>query len=134
MAQSRNWIIGISTVVALSLGGVAWATIDNMKSYKAAYPGKDPKAYSCKVCHNAAIGKKGDLNAYGEALQKSKAPADAKKLTVDDYRAIESEDADGDGASNLAEITAGTNPSDPASVPEGAQAPAAAAGGPDKTP
>ena len=134
MAQSRNWIIGISAVVALSLSGVAWATIDNAKSYKAAYPGKDSKAYSCKVCHNAAIGKKGDLNLYGQALQKHKASTDAKKLTVEDYRAIKAEDADADGASNKAEIDAGTNPGDPASVPAGTKAPAAATGAAGKTP
>ena len=51
-------------------------------------------------------------------------PADAKKLTVDDYRAIEADDADADGASNKAEMDAGTNPSDAASVPAGTKAPA----------
>ena len=108
-------IIGVSLCV-LMLGRPAWATIDNLKSYKAAYPGKEPKAYSCKVCHEGAIGKKDNLNAYGLALQKYKAAA-AKKLTEEDYRAVEKEDADKDGVSNLDEINAGTAPGDPSSTP-----------------
>ena len=134
MSIRRLGRLGLCAVVTLACGGVAWATIDNAKSYKAAYPGKDPKAYSCKTCHNAAIGKKGDLNLYGQALRKHKASVDAKKLTVEDYRAIEAEDADADGASNKAEIDAGTNPGDPASVPAGTKAPAAATGAAGKTP
>jgi predicted CXXCH cytochrome family protein len=70
------------------------ATIDDLKSYKQAYPGQDAKAYSCKVCHEGAVGKKGDLNAYGLALQKLKAPGDAKKLTEEDYRALEQQEAE----------------------------------------
>lgn len=110
-------------VVTLAAGGIvaggtlAWATIDNVKSYKEAYPGKEPKAYSCKACHEGAIGKKGDLNAYGLALQASKAEQGAKKLTVEDYRAFEAGDADKDGATNLQELDAGTDLNDPASVP-----------------
>jgi len=107
----------VSAFLALLGGEPAWATIENLKSFKQAYPGKDPKTYSCKICHNAALGKKGDLNAYGIALQKSKAPADAKELTKQDIRAIEKTDADKDGVSNLDEINAGTAPGDPASVP-----------------
>ena len=103
--------------------GPAWATIDNQKSFKAAYPGKDAKAYSCKVCHIGAIGKKGDLNAYGLALQTLKAAEGAKKLTEEDYRAIEGDDADEDGAANLQEWEAGTDLSDPKSVPPGTEQP-----------
>lgn len=119
MRLSWAVVLTISGVVVLGLGSEAWATIDNLKSFKQTYPGKEPKAYSCKVCHLGAIGKKGDLNAYGLALQKLKAPADAKKLTEKDFKAIEKVDADKDGASNLDEITAGTFPGDPVSVPAG---------------
>lgn len=111
--------VTVHLIVCLGVAAPAWATIDNFKSFKEAYPGKEPKAYSCKVCHQGAIGKKGDLNAYGISLQKLKAPADAKKLMVDDYRAIEAEDADADSATNLQEFEAGTDISDPASIPEG---------------
>ncbi len=71
----------------LSMAVPAWATMDNLKAFKQAYPGKDPTAYSCKACHQSAIGHKDDLNAYGSALKKQKAPASAKKLTVDDLQA-----------------------------------------------
>ena len=58
---------------------------------------------------------------YGLALQKLKAPADAKKLTEKDLRAVEKGDADADGVSNLDEITAGTALGDPVSFPAGAK-------------
>jgi len=116
---SRQGVVGgLTLAVTLILGPPCWATIDSLKSFKAAYPGKDAKAYSCKVCHQGVVGKKGDLNAYGQALQKLKAPATAKALTVEDYRAVEKDDADGDGASNLQEWEAGAKWADPASVPE----------------
>ncbi|MBI3996995.1 MAG: hypothetical protein HY352_04980 [Candidatus Omnitrophica bacterium] len=118
--------IGVGLAGIVWLATPAWATIDNFKSYKAAYPGKDAKAYSCKVCHQHPVGRAGDLNAYGKALQQSKAQIGAKKLTVEDYRASEKGDADSDGASNVEEINAGTSPSDPASVPKGIHTPHAA--------
>ena len=121
MPLRRRVLIGLVVqVVAVVAAAPAWATIENLKSYKQAYPGKEPKTYSCKVCHLGALGKKDELNAYGLALQKLKTPpVNAKKLTEEDFRAIENEDADEDGASNLDEINAGTAPGDPASVPAG---------------
>ena len=114
MQNVRHAFIGMSVLaMALTLSGPAWATMDNLKSLKEAYPGKTA---ACKECHLGAIGKTGDLNAYGLALQKAKADG-AKKLTPADYKAIETQDADQDGASNLDEINAGTNPGDPASTP-----------------
>ena len=104
----------LSSFLCFMLAGArpAGATMDNLKSFKEAYPGK---AAGCKACHGGAIGRKGDLNAYGQALQKSKAPGDAKKLTKQDYQAVEKTDADADGVSNLDEINKGTGPGDPAS-------------------
>ncbi|HEX9780537.1 MAG TPA: cytochrome c3 family protein [bacterium] len=93
----------------------AWATIQNVKSFKAAYP--DTKAVTCKACHESAVGKKGDLNAYGKALEALKGAGNALALTIEDYRAVEDQDADEDGATNGEELNAGTNPSDPASLP-----------------
>ena len=117
MPVRRGIRFGVSLALLLALGEPAWATLENFKSFKQAYPGKGPKATSCKICHQHLMGQKGDLNAYGLALQKLRAPADAKNLTEQDFRAIEKEDADKDGASNLDEINAGMFPGDPASVP-----------------
>lgn len=117
MRHARGWFVSLIVGVVLGVAGPAWATMDNFKSFKAAYPGK---LATCQTCHNGLVGKKGDLNAYGTALQEAKtkaAAADAKKLTEPDYRAVESGDADGDGVSNLAEITAGTNPGVAAATP-----------------
>ena len=90
---------------------------DNFKAFKQTYPGKSASLYSCKTCHQHAIGRKGDLNPYGASLQKAVAPGTANKLTEANFQAVEKEDADSDGVSNLDEINAGTNPGDPASVP-----------------
>lgn len=103
--------VGFLAFIGWALGALsseAQATVANLASLKKAYPAA--KAISCKVCHLGAVGKKGDLNAYGEAQVKLKAAVGAKKLTEADLKAIEKEDSDGDGASNLAEIVAGTGP------------------------
>ena len=118
-------LVGLSGVVGWCQP--AWATINNLKAYKQAYPDKEPKSISCKTCHEHVIGNKTDLNGYGKALQQLPAPADPKKLTVDDFRAAESADPDHDGATTLQELEAGTNPSDPASVPPAAAGTDAAA-------
>lgn len=88
----------------LAAAGSAEASVANQSKAKKTYP--DAKI-SCKTCHQNAIGRATDLNAYGTALH-------AKKL---DFKALEGEDSDGDGAANLAEIKAGTNPGDKTSKP-----------------
>ena len=119
MLTRRDAIIGACLLLTVAGGESTWATLENLKTFKKAYPSKEPKTYSCKICHQGFLGKKDNLNPYGLALQKLKAPADAKALTVDDLKAVERKDSDDDGASNLNEINAGTAPGDPASVPQG---------------
>ena len=109
--------IGVAVLVGLSGGAASWATLDNFKSYKAAYPGKDPKLATCKVCHEHPIGKATDLNAYGKALQQFKGEPGAKKLTAEDYQAFDAADTDADGATNAQELNTGTDPLNPASAP-----------------
>ncbi|MBI4597769.1 MAG: hypothetical protein HY737_05120 [Candidatus Omnitrophica bacterium] len=111
-------IVSVGLILALSVTGVASATLQNQKSFKEAYPDKESKAYNCKICHDGAIGKATNLNTYGKALQTSKGGVGkAKALTVEDYRKIENDDTDQDGASNVNEWNAGTVLSDPASKP-----------------
>ena len=69
----------------------AEATGANFLSFKQAYP--SAKGVSCKTCHQGAIGKKGDLNAYGTALQKLKLPKDAKSLKAADFHAMDDKDS-----------------------------------------
>ena len=85
----RQWFVW-SIVGIVGATSSAWATMDNLKTYKQAHADKAAKA-SCKTCHQDAIGKKGNLNAYGLALQKSKTPADAKKMTADEIKAVPEE-------------------------------------------
>ena len=89
MLQRHVMVVGLGLCVTGVLASSAWATVQNLKSYKAAHPGKEPKAYTCKICHDNAVGKKGDLNAYGLALQQQKGEGNAKALTVEDYQAVE---------------------------------------------
>lgn len=119
------WQRGVIAVVvgcgAVVLGaGPAGATMQNMMAYKKAYP--DAKGVSCKVCHLEAIGKATNLNAYGKALEAFKGTGQAKALTVEDFQAFDAGDLDKDGATNQAEVAAGTDPNDPQSVPPAAGA------------
>lgn len=118
MPSRRTILFSLSCLAALGfVAEGAWATIHNQKSYKQAYPGKDPTTYSCNVCHQGAVGKASDLNGYGKALKALPAPTNPKKLTLEDYTAAEAADPDGDGVTTWQELEAGTDPSDAASVP-----------------
>jgi predicted CXXCH cytochrome family protein len=130
MLKHRALQFGV-VVIAMAAGSpFAWATLENGKTYKRTYPGQDAKAYSCKTCHEAPVGKATNLNAYGKALQQFKGgPGTAKALTAEDYQAFDTADTDADGAANRQELDAGTDPLDPASVSSGAPAPAAPAPG-----
>ncbi len=81
--------VGLVVCVLAVAAAPAWATIQNLKSYKQAYPDKDPKTVSCKTCHEAAVGKAANLNAYGLSLQKSKGAGNAKALTVEDFKTFD---------------------------------------------
>jgi len=91
----------------------AEATFEAFKLFKETYPGKKPTYYTCAVCHTGKIGKKGELNPYGQSLGLV-LPA---KLTVEQLKAAESLDPDKDGVPSGKEIETGTLPGDAASHP-----------------
>jgi hypothetical protein len=76
---------------------------------------------ACTTCHVAAP----QLNGYGTAVQQWLAPGAPRPLSDGDFStalpaalaAVESQDSDGDGVSNLVEIQKGTLPGDPKSFP-----------------
>lgn len=103
----------VAFCAAVTWVGKGEATLQANKLFKETYPGKDAAYYSCAICHNAKIGKKGDLNPYGKSLGVV-LPA---KLTVEQLKAAESLDPDEDKVPSGKEIEAGTLPGDPASHP-----------------
>ncbi len=118
MSTRCRRIIGFAGMGVLMVAAPVWATMDNLKSLKQAYPGKDAKMYSCKICHGGIVGKKDDLNDYGKSLEALKEKGrNPKKLVPEDYQSVESEDSDKDEVSNGDEFKAGTNPGDAKSKP-----------------
>ncbi len=70
---------------------------------------------SCQFCHDSAGPPK--LNLYGISVKDAIKKSGEKTLTSAVLHSLDASDADGDGFSNLAEITADTLPGDPASKP-----------------
>ncbi len=106
--------IGIAVVVALFvIAAVAFALPNDLAVFKTAYNPKEgtPLAgAACLTCH-AKMPPTKDLNPYGKDFL-------GKGRNAGALKAIESLDSDKDGFSNIAEITAGTLPGDPASKPK----------------
>jgi len=93
--------------------GTAFASIKSTKVFNDLYKPADGTALKkakCLSCHLKPNGK-GGTNAYGKQFGKKK-DLDAAAL-----RAVENKDPDKDGASNIAEIKAGTLPGDAKSKP-----------------
>ncbi len=94
----------LAIVLVLGLSGIAFGKSDYLTIFTNKYPGT---SFSCTVCH----GPSGPpLNPYGSAFKSN--GSNTAALT-----AIEPLDSDGDGASNIVEINAGTFPGDPNSKP-----------------
>lgn len=110
---------------ALCLSGTAQAKPPAAAVLCATYPtaptcvGRQP---ACTHCHASPP----QRNVFGTSLEPYLAPGAARPLSDGDFaaalpaalRAVEAEDADGDGATNLDELLRGTLPADPTSVPE----------------
>jgi ribosomal protein L30E len=95
-------------VLVLGFGGIALANDGALADFNAQYPGK---SYSCSLCHTSAP----TLNPYGADLLAN--GATGSNINPATFVAVEGLDSDGDGATNLEEITAGTLPGDDTSVP-----------------
>ncbi|WP_426752024.1 hypothetical protein [Myxococcus sp. Y35] len=116
----RRLILG----AALCLPGGALARPPAGGGVCATYPsapacmGQQP---ACTLCHTAPP----QRNVFGTSLEQHLAPGAPRPLPDGDFstalpaalRAVEWEDADGDGVTNVEELLHGTLPADPASVP-----------------
>lgn len=110
MKKTRT-IILIAIAVAV-LSTAVFATAAWFKLFTATYSPKAGTALAsakCATCHVKGTSK---LNPYGMELK-------GKPMTAASLKSIEKMDADKDGASNIAEIKAGTVPGDPTSKPAG---------------
>lgn len=111
--MKRTRTLLAAAVAVLMLASAAMATIAWQKEFDRLYkPGADTelKKAKCAACHIERNGK-GGLNAYGKALDKKTAGAEALK-------SVENLDSDKDGFTNIQEIRAGTLPGDPKSKPK----------------
>ena len=80
-----------------------------LSSFSTAYP-SSPLTRDCLICHTNSTASPSTRNPYGSAYGSA----------GHNFAAIESSDSDGDGASNIAEINAGTYPGNASSVPAAA--------------
>lgn len=103
MSSSKFLVFLLAVALAIGAVGSVYADSGFFNDWKAAYPSSASATFSCSLCHTSAPA----LNGYGQAA------LDANF----NFTSIESQDSDGDGAANIAEITAGTNPGSTSSKP-----------------
>ncbi len=99
-AWSAICILCVFSVLTL----VVWAAMNDQTLFTQRYPGS--KLAGCSLCHTTAPA----LNSYGRDYKEAGRNAAA-------LGTIESKDSDGDGYTNLQEITAGTKPYDATDKP-----------------
>jgi len=89
--------------------GSVYATPTYYNQFTATYPGSATASFQCAICHNPALGSPGlsTLYNYGTAFRNAGF----------NFKTIEPLDSDSDKSTNIVEINAGTNPSDPTSHP-----------------
>lgn len=106
----------LALLAAFGIGTTLLGSLADQKAFLEKYPDAKAKLGKCTTCHVKAMPKKEDheLNAYGKDLAKTVVDPKAAKKQYD-FAKVEAMDSDGDGAKNLDEIKAGTNPGDPAS-------------------
>lgn len=102
-------------MVSLSSPSGTSAVSDNLDAFNARYGTEGTALDDCATCHNAGF----SFNAYGGALEDL-----GEGTPIDDrLAAIETDDSDGDGYSNVDEINAGFLPGDDTSHPGGGPTP-----------
>lgn len=105
----------------VSMGAAASAFPPFLERFKATYAikaGTPLESAKCLTCHTTGSG--GPRNPFGKAVGAKQ--AGSPQLTEAILKGLNTEDSDGDGATNLAEIEAGTLPGDPKSKPTAAAA------------
>ena len=111
--QAANWsgaLVIVAAVLAL-LGGQAHARSGYLPSFNTQYGTSGTALDTCNVCHGS--GGYSTWNPYGQAIRSlGSGVAITTRMTN-----VESLDSDGDGFTNIAEITARTFPGDPGSTP-----------------
>jgi hypothetical protein len=102
-------VVGLVAMLSLVVVGSVYATPMYYSQFTMAYPTSGTSSFGCAICHNPALGSPGLSTLYNYGL--------AFKNAGFNFKTIEPLDSDSDGTTNIAEITAGTNPSDPTSTP-----------------
>jgi hypothetical protein len=104
-------VLGVIALLSAVLSAIGFAVLsppaqstpDNLNAFNKRYGTTGTKLDSCLTCHQSQSADKDNLNPYGTDLAKAN----------HDFGAIEGNDSDGDGVSNLDEIKKGTFPGNP---------------------
>ena len=103
MSSRKLLVILLAMVFIIGAVGSARASSDYVGDFTTAYPGSATSSFSCSICHTSEPTR----NPYGAAWRSANY----------NFTTIESQDSDGDGATNIVEINAGTNPGSATSKP-----------------
>lgn len=116
------YLLSVMALLLMGTGGPsAFALSSYLSNFNTRYGTSGTKLNTCGLCHTSATNPSLSFNAYGNAVENQIANvgvAIAAALT-----AIEPLDSDGDGYTNLAEITARTFPGDATDKPAATTAP-----------
>ena len=112
MKTKRTFALFMVLVLLLAFSGAAYALPAYLAAFNAKYGTSGTVLDTCGLCHISPAGG-GPLNPYGTAFANAGHSFDA----------IENQDSDGDGFTNIVEINARTFPGDPSSHPAVAAAP-----------
>jgi hypothetical protein len=95
------------------LAGTAWSKSPYLSAFNSRYGTARTKLDDCATCHDTS--NMPNRNVYGRAFGRARSANGSNSDAG--LQAIEPDDTDGDGATNILEITALTWPGDPGDVP-----------------